>query len=94
MTVTSWSWSQTQGQLLTTPCLADRQVLLVGEARCLFRNLATWGDGRLVSPNPRLSCQSGKELLNESVEGLQVVATCRAAQSALTSILKLWCRLW
>jgi len=41
-------WSQTQGQLLITPCLADRQVLLVAEARCFIQepgNLGRWQTG-------------------------------------------------
>lgn len=49
MTVTSWNWSQTQGQQLIIPySMFDRQVLLVGEERCFIQeagNLGRWQTG-------------------------------------------------
>ena len=56
----------------------------------LFRKLATWGGGELVSPKPSPSGQIRvQEPLKESFKDVQAGALCRAAQSALTIILKL-----
>lgn len=64
----------------------------------LFRKLATWEDGGLVSPKASPSCQlEGKGVYREktgSLWAVQVGATRRVAQSALTVILTLvmqWC---